>query len=450
VNTAIIDNWKSSSPEQKREQRVNWWRSSVEEIKFVNSDAKIAYQTRMQRMIDVYNVQEPDRVPVVFHLAQVPFQTYGIKLYDGMYDYEKTVQVYRKFNAEHAAELECFASPGMVPPGKVLDILDYRLYTWPGHGQPLNTPEYQFVEGEYMKAGEYDDLILNPSDFWMRTYLPRIFGAFASFRALDPLTDIIEFPTMQLEILTKPELLISLQKLVETGKELQKRASIMESISQQGFELGYPVAKGCFGKAPFDVIGDTLRGTQGIMMDMYRQPDKLLAALDVIASLLIKTALTHANSTKGLMAMFPLHKGADGWMSQKQFETFYWPSLKKVINALIHEGLIVSLFAEGSYNTRLESINEFPKGAVQWMFDQTDMARAKQILGGNCCLQGNVPSSIMITGTPREVKEYSRRLIEICGEGGGYILSSGAGATEARLENLKAMVEAAREYGVYK
>jgi uroporphyrinogen-III decarboxylase len=186
------------------------------------------------------------------------------------------------------------------------------------------------------------------------------------------------------------------------------------------------------------------------MMDMYRQPDKLLAALEVIASLLIKTALTHANSTKGLMAMFPLHKGADGWMSQKQFETFYWPSLKKVINALIHEGLIVSLFAEGSYNTRLESINEFPKGAVQWMFDQTDMARAKQILGGNCCLQGNVPSSIMITGTPREVKEYSRRLIETCGEGGGYILSSGAGATEVRLENLKAMVEAAREYGVYK
>lgn len=137
-------------------------------------------------------------------------------------------------------------------------------------------------------------------------------------------------------------------------------------------------------------------------------------------------------------------------MSQKQFEKFYWPSLKKVINALIHEGIIVSLFAEGSYNTRLESINEFPKGTVQWIFDQTDMARAKKVLGSKCCIQGNVPSSLMITGTPREVKEHSRRLIETCGKGGGYILCSGAGATEAKLENLKAMVEAAKEYGVYK
>jgi uroporphyrinogen-III decarboxylase len=136
-------------------------------------------------------------------------------------------------------------------------------------------------------------------------------------------------------------------------------------------------------------------------------------------------------------------------MSPKQFETFYWASFKKVIDAVIKEGIIVSAFAEGGFNSRLETINVFPKGSVHWWFDQTDMASAKQILGDKCSIQGNVPVSLLVTGKPKEVKEYCRRLIEICGKGGGYILSAGAQADEAKMENLLAMAEAAREYGVY-
>jgi uroporphyrinogen-III decarboxylase len=150
------------------------------------------------------------------------------------------------------------------------------------------------------------------------------------------------------------------------------------------------------------------------------------------------------------LVSYPLHKGADGWMSQKQFDTFYWPSLKKVMNAFINEGLIQSIFAEGSFNTRLEYIDEFPKGTVTWYFDRTDMSRAKKILGKKCCLQGNVPSSMIVTGSPQEVKEYCRKLIEECGKGGGFILASGSVADNPKLENLQAMMAAVREYGVYR
>jgi uroporphyrinogen-III decarboxylase len=107
------------------------------------------------------------------------------------------------------------------------------------------------------------------------------------------------------------------------------------------------------------------------------------------------------------------------------------------------------LFAEGRYNRRLEYIKDFPKGWVMWQFDQTDMANAKKIVGGNCCISGNVPSSLMCTGTPQAVKEYCRQLIETCAPGGGYILSGGCSATETNAENLRAMMQAAREYGTY-
>jgi uroporphyrinogen-III decarboxylase len=78
------------------------------------------------------------------------------------------------------------------------------------------------------------------------------------------------------------------------------------------------------------------------------------------------------------------------------------------------------------------------------------MFMAKRILGDKCCIQGNVPSSLVVTGSPGDVKEYCRKLIEGCGKGGGYILSAGAIVENPKLENLRAMLAAVKEYGVYK
>jgi uroporphyrinogen-III decarboxylase len=226
---------------------------------------------------------------------------------------------------------------------------------------------------------------------------------------------------------------------------------LVGEFAQRGAAMGYPGFSFVFGKAPFDTLGDTLRGTQGIMKDMYRQPEKLLEAIDRVTAITINTLITQSNATGSQIAMFPLHKGADGWMSQKQFDTFYWPSLKKIINALYEEGILALCFAEGAFNTRMESVNEFPKGTVCWYFDQSDMAKAKKILGGKCSIQGNVPSSLLITASPSQVKEHCRKLIEVCGKDGGYTLASGsAGIDRAKIDNLRAMVQAAREYGVYR
>jgi len=163
----------------------------------------------------------------------------------------------------------------------------------------------------------------------------------------------------------------------------------------------------------------------------------------------IRQTVASANATQAISAMFPLHKGADGFMSPKQFEKFYWPSLKKVCDALLKEGIRPELFAEGSYDSRLETVNEFPKGAVGWLFDKTDMARAKKILGSTCCISGNVPSSLMVTGEPKQVKEYCRKLIEVCAPGGGFVLTGGAHVNQGNPDNLRAMTEAAKEYGRY-
>lgn len=440
--------WAELTPDERREERFNWWLAPPD-VKFSSPEAEAAYYARLNRMADAYRMKEPDRVPVSLPIANFPIYNAGADLKTVMYDYDELYRVWNKFL--HDFEMDSYTAPGMVFPGRVYDMIDYRLYHWPGHGLPDNATGHQFVEGEYMKADEYDALIRNPSDYWMRTYLPRASGLFESFANLKSFTDIWELPAMYFIPFTRPDVQATLQTMLDIGRELPKWLEVVSRSAMDALRAGIPAAaRGTLSKAPFDTIGDTLRGTQGIIFDMYRQPDKLLEAIDVITGLSIESTIKAVNAARGLTAFFVLHKGADGFMSDKDFEKFYWPSLRKFMWALIEEGIIPVLFAEGSYMTRLETCNEFPKGAVAWLFDKTDMATAKKVLGDKCCISGNVPTSLLTTGSAREVKEYCRNLIEICAPGGGYILAGGASLDTGKPECLRAMMEAAKEYGVYK
>jgi uroporphyrinogen-III decarboxylase len=185
------------------------------------------------------------------------------------------------------------------------------------------------------------------------------------------------------------------------------------------------------------------------MLDMYRRPDKLLEALEKATELTIRIATRRAATSRIPIVFIPLHKGADGFMSEEQYKTFYWPYLKRLIMGVIDAGLIPYVYTEGGYNSRLEIIRDVPKGKVLYHFERVDMARAKDILGDVACIAGNVPNSLLIMGTPEDVKDYCRKLIDTAGKGGGFIMDSAAIIDEARPENVKAMGDLTREYGVY-
>jgi uroporphyrinogen-III decarboxylase len=146
----------------------------------------------------------------------------------------------------------------------------------------------------------------------------------------------------------------------------------------------------------------------------------------------------------------PLHRGSEGFMSIRQFETFYWPTLKGLILALIEKGQTPLVFFEGDYTSRLEYLLELPKGRVFSHFDTTDMFRAKEVLNGHMCLCGNVPCSLLQTGTPEDVKAYAKKLIDVCGKGGGFIMSTRSPVDDVEPEPLKALIDFTIEYGVYR
>ena len=253
-----------------------------------------------------------------------------------------------------------------------------------------------------MKADEYDALIQDPSDFFRSVYLPRIFGALEPFKMLAPLPNILELPFTGGNLLQYglPEVQTAVRALLEAGSEALKWVGGLGAFDKEMAEAGFPNIFGGAAKAPFDVLGDTLRGTRGIMLDMYRQPDKLLRALEAMTPFMINMGVSMAKMNGNPVIFMPLHKGADGFLSDKQFKTFYWPTFRKVLMGLIDEGCVPCPWAEGGYNSRLEVIRDLPKGKVIWMFDLTDMARAKEILGDVACIGGNMPITLLSIGTP--------------------------------------------------
>ena len=438
--------WTDLSPEERREEWFKRWLSPPH-VKFSSPEAEEGYRARVTRFIRVIKLEEPDRVPFILPVNFLPAYHAGQTLKTVMYDYDELRRAWLKFLSDF--EMDAFPGPGLVYPGKVLETIDYRFHHWPGHGLAENLSSYQYIEGEYMRAEEYDAFIQDPAHFLLTTYLPRAAGAFTGFRKLGPATQMIGVPVSYIAQYGDPEVQASIRTLLEAGLETVKWREAVDGINRAARESGVPSVRGVMSGAPFDQIGDFLRGTKGIMLDMYQRPEKLLQAMERITPILIEQGVRAAHASECPIVFLPLHKGSGGFMSTKQFETFYWPTLKKVMLAFIEEGLVPMPFAEGNYEPRLEIIKDMPEGKVIWHFEVMDMAKAKGVLGSHACIAGNLPISILYTGTPQEVKEGCRKLIRACGRGGGYILAGSASMDKGKPENLRAMIEAAKEYGVY-
>ena len=438
----------SDRAEQKQEERFSIWLRG-EGIPFSDASKQEAYRERATLIKDAIQLRKaPGRIPVCPSAGFFPNEYAGITMYEAMYDYEALGNAWECYHLDF--EPDAYNGPTTIVPGKVLDILDLRLYQWPGHGLARER-EYQFVEGEYMQADEYQDLIDDPTCFFLTVYFPRIFGSLKPFETFPLLPPVNEIPVIPPSVMPfgTAAMQSAFQSLEKAGEEALRWRAAVGQIGGKIMGRGFPSFSGGFTKAPFDVIGDSLRGTTGIMLDIFRHPDELKEACERLVPMMIKSGAAACRANKHIMPFIPLHKGADNFMSDDMFRTFYWPTLRKVIIGLINEGMVPLLFAEGSYNDRLDVIADVPRGKVVWWFDRTDMKRAKETVGQVACLAGNMPLDLLCTGTPDQVRDYCRELIDIVGGDGGFIFSTGAGMQGSKTVNVKAMMEAVGELGAY-
>jgi hypothetical protein len=439
--------WSAMTPQERRTARFQKWLSPPG-LKFNNKQAADNYKVRTQRLIDAIELKKtPDRVPVILPMGFFPAYNAGLDLKTVMYDARAMRQAWKSILKDF--DMDVVDAPNLVWSGEAYELLQHKLYKWPGHGLADDATSYQYVEGEYMKSNEYDALLHNGMEYGQRVFLPRIMGVMESFKDLPAYSPINGMPMGYLMSFSKPEVRQTYRTLLKVGELLNRWGKTVAESKKDAVKAGFPILRGSFSTAPLDTLGDTLRGTQGIIMDMYRQPQKILEALEVITPINIAHAVAAVNASECPIVSIPLHKGEDNFMSRAQYEKFYWPTFRRLLMGLIEEGIVPLCFAEGRYKSRLDIIKDIPKGSMIWWFEQTDMGLAKQALKDVACIAGNIPVSVLVTGQPADVKEYCRKVIEAAKEGGGLILNGAAFMHKGNPENLRVMLEAAREYGTY-
>jgi uroporphyrinogen-III decarboxylase len=404
------------------------------------------FQERTRRVQDAVELKCPDRVPFTPFLTFFPVKYAGLGFEEAMHDYNRLSSAVKKFMIDFQPDTfpDTFRILAWAP---TLEILDYKQLVWPGHG---GKPEvtYQFVEGEYMKVEEYDTFLEDPSDFLLRRFLTRAWGALQPLQRLRPLSWAwyTRMPSY-VSVFGRPEVAGALESLIKAGQEAQRMIAAANELTRDMESLGFPRQFVSSTYAPFDYIGDFFRGTRGVMLDMYRNPEKLLAAIDKVLPSLIDQAISVTKTTGVNRVFIPLHKGLDSFMSPAQFKKFYWPSLKKLMLACIDAGFIPNPLFEGDCTSRLEMIGDIPRGKAVYWFERTDLFKAKEVLGDTVCIEGGVPASLMIGGTPDQVRTYSRKLIEVVGKEGGFIFNGDVGIPdEARIENVHAVADTVKEF----
>jgi len=402
-----------------------------------------------KRIMDAIRMRIPDRVPVVCSLGYFVAKYTGIPTSAAYYDFPAWLAAYKKTIPDFPADLIFVQG---FSPGRALEIINPHQIRWPGYGVDPHHG-HQSIEVENMKADEYDAFLQDPSDYKLRINLSRAADDLAGLAELPKLSELGwgSGGAQQLALaLSSPKVARAISVLQKTGRELRKYQKRQEQFARMLLDMGVPQYTQYAAMPPCDLFSFGIRGMTGLMIDMFRQPEKVLEACDKILEMTLARPAPKPNKYGNIRVFMTVTRGSDDFLSRKQFDRFYWPTFRKLVLFLVDKGMTPCIFFEGNCDSRMEYLLDFPKGSILVHVDRTDIYRAKDILRAHLCIQGNVPSTLLQTGTAQDVRDHCRKLIDYVGKDGGFILSPRSSTDEVKPENLKAMIEFTKEYGVYR
>jgi hypothetical protein len=357
--------------------------------------------TRLDRIRKAVALEAPDRVPVVLEYSGFAAHVTGTPMADFL----------RTAPASLEAMIETFSAIGGG------DAINYGSF-WPYGlchlflskvrvpGVDLPDDEmWQVVETELMKRDDYDRIC---DEGW-----PSFYASFLAERVLDDVP----------------------------ADYLPPRWQSLDVLGAWA-ELGVPVLTGGDIAPPAELLCGA-RSMVPFFIDMVEIPDTLDRVMEAMAPHL-SGVISSAKKNGYPCVWVGGWRGAPFLMSPATWNRFIWPYLRDLTLEVLEQGMTPILHLDSDWTRELEHFRELPRGTSILALDgETDIFKAKEILGDHMCIMGDVPAAMLYGGTPDDVYAYSSRLIRELGPE-GFILQSGCDIpTNAKLENVKAMVAAA-------
>lgn len=390
------------------------------------------YETRLRRYLTALRNEKPDQVPIRPLVAEFVANAAGVSCQDITHDYTKAfdavITTGKAFDWDAMVVNMVWVWTGLT------QAIGLRYYGIPGIGIPHDVG-FNYIEpseeNAFMKADEYDALIDDPTAFLYNVWLPRV--------------------STEVAAIGQPSTYRNNLALVKGGMAMMTYfMALGPQIQRMRDEAGTVSAIAGIFKAPLDIIADKLRGYVGLTMDMAERPDKVLKACEALMPHLVQVGLSTADPAKQVPIGFWMHRGCVPFVTPKQFKSHYWPTLKPCIEEFWRNGNQTMFYAEGNWDYHLDDFAELPERSILFHVDQGDILKAHKKLHHKFALSGGVPNILLSYGKPQEVREHCRKLIREVASEGGYIMDACAiMQNDTRVENLKALTEATREFGQY-
>ncbi len=395
-------------------------------------DTEQLYSERLNRYVTAMRVGKPDRIPIRPFAAEVTAAYAGYSCQEVTHDYEKAFAAVRKCAADFDWDA---VVPNMVYVWTgMTQAIGLKYYAIPGIDIPPDVG-FQYREPPddqaFMRREEYDQLIEDPTRFLYEVWMPRVSTLVQPKGQCTSYENNLSFVKGGMALWSY---------FNAFGTQIQRLRTETGTVSCISGML----------KAPLDILADKLRGYVGVAMDLMEVPEKVLAACQALQPHLQWVALSGVDPEKKIPIPIWMHRGCVPFISYEHFDQIYWATLKPIVEAIWAHGNQVLFYAEGDWTAHLKAFAELPAGSIIFHIDRSNISEVKRVLGGKFCISGGVPNYLLSIGTPDQVRESCKKVIDELAGDGAYIMDASAIIqNDAQIQNMKAMTEFTREYGVY-
>ncbi len=371
------------------------------------------FADREKRIQAAVNLEARDRVPVICADDAFSWAYAGISMKEYMTDNEKMMTARERFHRDFQTDM-AYVPPAPMDP-LTLVVGSPCLVRMPGDDLPEDSV-FQLVETEIMTVDDYEYAIENGY--------------------------------MQLLIKLLPKLRPGVKDVEEKFlAKLEWASGLFHTNVERLKAVGVPCWGGGGMESPFGVLS-MLRSYEKFCLDIYRRPELVTRTVEKFTEEIAQMAVVSCKYLSGVpRAIIGLHRESSSFFSPDQFEQFALPQIKRLVEVLSGEDIITILHCDGDWTPNLPYLTDLPRGKCVLDLDAaTDIFKAKELLGDRMCIDGNVMEIMLSFGTVGEVEAHCRKLIDVVGKDGGFILK-GEIPKEARHENIRAMIHTARIYG---
>jgi len=367
--------------------------------------------TQRERLLTALRRETPDQVPVTWEL-----ESRAAHAFTGRNDWKAICEAHRMigsaiFNLQGAGPgLRSEMEAGYAETGEEItneDGTTQRVHT-------LKTPRGELVErwrfghvpGDPMLGVRYEYFVKKPEDY-------EILADFMTERARTARPD------------------------TSTSGEAR------EHVGEDGL-VGYWMPEANY------YLGDA-RSAQTFVMDLIDRPDVMHTALEAVDRVKEKE-LEAFNLSQAEVLNLDLCWCSMSLINPPLFKEFMLPRVKRIMETVNRDGKVVGFFTTGKICAILDDLVGLEPDYIQHfdVLGDCDLAWAKKTYGDRICIVGNYNPVVLARGTLDEVRAETKRCLDSAMTGGGYILSSSDEIpADAKLDNMKAVVEYVNEHGRY-